>query len=334
MQRLCVDAHGKEFFTQNGARDGHAAGGGVHNACHQHCGDTGDEQGIAVEIQDEVRDLLESWCGGHHSAVTGSCGGDGDGFKAREYTLLDFAADGLEGAGHMLVIADEGHDDAGEERGDDGLLKYIQYHKDHQHGNDGDEEREAMIVQSGLRGLLVQQFKVFTPFLGALYHPHDVQRAEHQLQCGGDEAGSGGSCHSGIEVLDGRRILDGGREWSGHGDTHAADEIGGREKLAGNVRLAEHGHGQGIHGEHGYKQVYAAQCQDDAGDDKAEDGEFVTEGLEDAVGDAVGGAADLDQFAEQGTQHEQQEEVGDIVAKAGHIGFGNALIEVHPLGQQ
>ena len=234
----------------------------------------------------------------------------------------------------MPEVKDEGGHYTGQQRGNDGLLDHIQHHQDHQHRQDRGQHRGAGgFSRHFCRGVLPLQFlKVFAAVLGPLDHPHHIGRAKGQLQHRGDHARNCCCGHCGTQVDGGRGVLDGGREGGGHGHAHTAGKRSGREKFAGDVRLAEHG--QRVHGKHGHKQVHAVQGQDDTHNNQADDRKAVAKGPENKGGKAVGRAADLHQLSEERAQHKQQEEVPHVVPEVCHIGGSDALIQSHPPGQQ
>ena len=94
VQRLGVDTHGQEPLTQDGTDNGHTAGGGVHNSRHQHGGNAGDQQGIAVQIEDKVCNFLESRCRGDHSTVA-RCGGSPENTLSCTSALISFRLWGI-----------------------------------------------------------------------------------------------------------------------------------------------------------------------------------------------------------------------------------------------
>ena len=172
---------------------------------------------------------------------------------------------------------------------------------------------------------------MFPAILGPLDDPHHIGGAKHQLQHSGDHARNS---HCGTKIDRGCRVLDRGCEGRGHSRTDTAYKVGGSKELAGDVRLAEHGHSQRVHGEHGHEQVDPAQCQDNAHDNQADNRKAVAESPEDKGRDAVGRTADLHQLSKERTQHEQQEEISYVVSKACHICGSNPIIQIHPLCQQ
>jgi hypothetical protein len=177
----------------------------------------------------------------------------------------------------------------------------------------------------------VDRLMLAVAFAGAArggFSEAEPPQSEAEHDGGGDDAEAWRCEGRGAEERHGDGILQGRGAWQcRHGEGHGAESDRRRNKPARDVGGLEQALRHGNENEEGNEQAHAAIGDNGAGEGHGENRSRCPERLGHEPGDGFDRATVVHQFAEQGTEEKEREELREELRGAAHEGF-------RPMGKQ